>query len=83
LSSIPSKSRGSSVLHSVQTGSEAHPVSYPTGTGGSLPGSKATTLFPVIRGKGKIVSVFDSVHAMKTCGGVGYISITDLGTRWR
>jgi hypothetical protein len=26
-----------SLLHSVQTGSEAHPFSYPVGTGGSFP----------------------------------------------
>jgi hypothetical protein len=30
-----------SLLHVVQTGSEAHPASYPTGTGGSFPASKA------------------------------------------
>jgi hypothetical protein len=30
-----------SLLHVVQTGSGAHPASYPTGTGGSFPGSKA------------------------------------------
>jgi hypothetical protein len=30
-----------SLLHSVQTGSEAHPASYPMGTGGSFPGGKA------------------------------------------
>jgi hypothetical protein len=29
------------LLHSVQTGSGAHPVSYPMGTGGSFPGDKA------------------------------------------
>jgi hypothetical protein len=28
-------------LHVVQTGSRAHPVSYPMGTGGSFPGGKA------------------------------------------
>jgi len=31
----------SSLLHRVQTGSRAHPTSYPMGTGGSLAGSKA------------------------------------------
>jgi hypothetical protein len=30
-----------SLLHVVQTGSEAHPTSYPMGTGGSFPGGKA------------------------------------------
>jgi hypothetical protein len=30
-----------SLLHSVQTGSGAHPASYPMGTGGSFPGGKA------------------------------------------
>jgi hypothetical protein len=30
------------LLHSVQTGSGAHPVSYPMGTGGSFPGGKVT-----------------------------------------
>jgi hypothetical protein len=29
-----------SLLHSVQTGPEAHPASYPMGTGGSFPGVK-------------------------------------------
>jgi hypothetical protein len=29
------------LLHVVQTGSEAHPTSYPMGTGGSFPGGKA------------------------------------------
>jgi hypothetical protein len=29
------------LLHVVQTGSEAHPASYPMGTGDSLPGGKA------------------------------------------
>jgi hypothetical protein len=31
-----------SLLHSVQTGSGAHPASYPMGTGCSFPGGKAT-----------------------------------------
>jgi hypothetical protein len=30
-----------SPLHIVQTGSEAHPASYPMGTGGAFPGGKA------------------------------------------
>jgi hypothetical protein len=30
-----------SFFHRVQTGSEARPASYPMGTGGSFPGSKA------------------------------------------
>jgi hypothetical protein len=30
-----------SVFHSVQTGSEAHPASYPTGTVDSFPGGRA------------------------------------------
>jgi hypothetical protein len=29
-----------SLLHSVHTGSEAHPASYPMGTGGDFPGNK-------------------------------------------
>jgi hypothetical protein len=36
--SIPGKGKGFSPLHSVQTGSGAHPVFYPMGTGGSFPG---------------------------------------------
>jgi hypothetical protein len=39
-SSIPS-SVSFSILHSVQTESEAHPVSYPLGTGGSFHEGKA------------------------------------------
>jgi len=31
-----------SSLHRVQAGSEAHPASYPMGTGDSFPGGKAT-----------------------------------------
>jgi hypothetical protein len=31
-----------SFLHCVQTGSGAHPASYPTGIGGYFPGGKAT-----------------------------------------
>jgi hypothetical protein len=30
-----------SLLHRVQAGSEAHPASYPVGTGDSFPGDKA------------------------------------------
>jgi hypothetical protein len=30
-----------SLHHRVQTGSGAHPASYPTGTGGTFPGGKA------------------------------------------
>jgi hypothetical protein len=39
LSSIPSTTRFS-LLHSVQTGTGAHPASYPTGTRSSFPGVK-------------------------------------------
>jgi hypothetical protein len=35
------KGKDLSPLHVVQTGSGAEPVSYPMGTGGSFPGSKA------------------------------------------
>jgi hypothetical protein len=31
----------SSILHSVQTDSGAHPTSYPIGSGGDIPGDKA------------------------------------------
>jgi hypothetical protein len=34
--SIPGRSRDFSLLHSVQTGSGAHPASYPRGTGDSF-----------------------------------------------
>jgi hypothetical protein len=34
------KIRDFSVLHSLQTGSEAHPATYLVGTGGSFPGGK-------------------------------------------
>jgi hypothetical protein len=37
---IPGRDRDFSP-HLVQTGSGAHPVSYPVGTGGSFPGGKA------------------------------------------
>jgi len=30
-----------SLCHCIQTGFEAHPASYPIGTGGSIPGNKA------------------------------------------
>jgi hypothetical protein len=36
--SIPDRGRG---FFCVQTGSEAHPASYPVGTGGPFPGDKA------------------------------------------
>jgi hypothetical protein len=32
------------LLYSIQTGSGAHPVSYPMGTGGSLTGGKAAEM---------------------------------------
>jgi hypothetical protein len=37
---IPAGARDFSLLHSVQTGSEAHPTSYRMGTRGSFPGGK-------------------------------------------
>jgi hypothetical protein len=37
---VPSPGRVKNFLHSVQTGSGAHPASYPVGTGGSFPGGK-------------------------------------------
>jgi hypothetical protein len=40
-SSIPGRARDSSVLHSVETGSGAHPASYTMGTVGSFPWGKA------------------------------------------
>jgi hypothetical protein len=39
--SIPDRGRRFSSSPCVQTGSEAHPVSYPMGTGGPFPGGKA------------------------------------------
>jgi hypothetical protein len=39
-SSIPGKSKRFFVFHSVQTDFEAHPASYPKGTGASFPGVK-------------------------------------------
>jgi hypothetical protein len=36
--SIPGRARDFSPLHCVQTGSEAHPASYPMGTGDFSPG---------------------------------------------
>jgi hypothetical protein len=38
---FPAGARDFSLLYSVQTGHEAHPASYPMGTGGSFPGGKA------------------------------------------
>jgi hypothetical protein len=38
---IPAEGVNFSLRHCVQTGSGAHPASYPTGTGGSFPESKA------------------------------------------
>jgi hypothetical protein len=38
--SIPGRGK-ISLRHSVQTGSEAHPASYPMGTGGAFPGGEA------------------------------------------
>jgi hypothetical protein len=39
---FPARAGNFSFRHYVQTGSEVHPESYPTGTGGSLLGGKAT-----------------------------------------
>jgi hypothetical protein len=38
---FPAGTGNFSLHHRVQNGSEAHPVSYPTGTRGSFPGGKA------------------------------------------
>jgi hypothetical protein len=38
---FPTGERDYSLLHSVQTGSGAHPASYPVGTGSSFPWTKA------------------------------------------
>jgi hypothetical protein len=38
---VPSPGRVKNFLHVVQTGSEAHPASYPLGSGGSFLGGKA------------------------------------------
>jgi hypothetical protein len=38
---FPSGTGNFSLYHRVQNGSGAHPASYPTGTAGSFPGSKA------------------------------------------
>jgi hypothetical protein len=35
---FPSKARDFSLFHNLQTGSGAHPASYPMDTGGSFPG---------------------------------------------
>jgi hypothetical protein len=40
-SSSPGMGQDFSPLHVVQTGSGAHPASYPMGTGGPFPGGKA------------------------------------------
>jgi hypothetical protein len=40
-SSIPGSAKGFSSCLCVQTSSEPHPDSYPTGTGGPFPGGKA------------------------------------------
>jgi hypothetical protein len=42
MGSISVRSKKFSLLHSVQTGSGAHPTSYPMGTGNPVPGSKET-----------------------------------------
>jgi len=39
--SVPAVAGNFSLHHRVQTGSEAHPASYPMGTRGSFPGGKA------------------------------------------
>jgi hypothetical protein len=39
---FPAGATDFSLLHSVLTGHEAHPASYPMGTGDSFSGSKAT-----------------------------------------
>jgi hypothetical protein len=39
--SIPDRGRGFPSSPCIETGSEAHPVSYPMGTGGPFPGGKA------------------------------------------
>jgi hypothetical protein len=38
---FPTRAGNFSLHHHVQNGSEAHPASYPMGTRGSFPGSKA------------------------------------------
>jgi hypothetical protein len=43
-----------SLVHSVQTGSKAQPVSYPMGTGGCFPGNKAAE----VKKGGAIPSLF-------------------------
>jgi hypothetical protein len=42
--SVPAGAGNFSLHHRVQTGSGAHPASYPTGTRGSFPGAKAAGL---------------------------------------
>jgi hypothetical protein len=39
---FPGIAENFSIHHRVQTGSGAHPASYPMGTGGSFPGDKGT-----------------------------------------
>jgi len=39
---VPAGAGNFSLYHSVQTGSEAHPASYPMGTTGSFTGGEAT-----------------------------------------
>jgi hypothetical protein len=38
---FPARAGNFSLHHRIQNGSEAHPASYPMGTGGSFPGGKA------------------------------------------
>jgi hypothetical protein len=38
---FPARAGSFSLRHRIQTGSGAHPASYPVGTGGSFPGDKA------------------------------------------
>jgi hypothetical protein len=38
---FPAEAKNSSLRHRVQTGFQAHPASYPMGTGVSFPGGKA------------------------------------------
>jgi hypothetical protein len=41
---IPAEAKNFSLRHRVQTGSGAHPASYPMGTGGSFPAGKAASV---------------------------------------
>jgi hypothetical protein len=45
LASIPGRAKRTSLLHSFQKGSEIHPASYLTGTGGYLHGDKAAMVW--------------------------------------